>query len=273
MNLDGLRVNHAGLDSAAQDLYTAVKEIDDRMNRLEGGLAPLKSDWTGNAQTSYHSAKAKWDTSMREMRDLLDQTSQTVNNSNADYKAADQRGAAAFDIGRITSPGQGRRPTAAGPFGGRDQVREGETNTMFFVVGALSGASGPRRPRGQDPGGPDALNEAQTDLPTASSTASQDPSERPSAARRPGTSSASTTARPTRSSPTPSTASPRTSRLPRRRPAGRAAGRRRRPVRADDLNRKREMAEGLQSVWQHSEGDAAYRHVPQRPRRATAPRE
>ena len=50
MNIDGLRVNHAGLDQAAQDLYTAVKEIDDRMNRLESELAPLRSDWTGQAQ-------------------------------------------------------------------------------------------------------------------------------------------------------------------------------------------------------------------------------
>ena len=97
MTLDGLRVNHAGLDTAAQDLYTAVKEIDDRMNRLENELAPLRSDWTGNAQASYHAAKARWDAAISEMRNLLDQTSQTVHQSNADYKAADQRGAAAFD--------------------------------------------------------------------------------------------------------------------------------------------------------------------------------
>ena len=69
MSLDGLRVNHAGLDTAAQDLYTAVKDIDDRMNRLESELAPLKSDWTGNAQTAYHTAKAKWDTAIQEMRE------------------------------------------------------------------------------------------------------------------------------------------------------------------------------------------------------------
>ena len=50
MSLDGLRVNHAGLDTAAQDIYTAVKDIDDRLNRLENELAPLSSDWTGNAQ-------------------------------------------------------------------------------------------------------------------------------------------------------------------------------------------------------------------------------
>lgn len=98
MSLDGLRVNHAGLDTAAQDLHATVKEIEDRMNRLESELAPLRSDWTGNAQAAYTSAKAKWDGAIQEMKDLLDQTSQTVYQSNADYKAADQRGAAAFDI-------------------------------------------------------------------------------------------------------------------------------------------------------------------------------
>ena len=98
MSMDGLRVNHGGLDTAAQDLYTAVKDIDDRMNRLESELAPLRSDWTGNAQNAYTTAKAKWDGAIQDMRDLLDQTSQTVSQSNAEYKAADSRGAAAFDI-------------------------------------------------------------------------------------------------------------------------------------------------------------------------------
>ena len=98
MNLDGLRVNHAGLDTAAEDMYRTVKDIDDRLNRLEQELAPLRSDWTGNAQQAYTTAKAKWDTAIQEMRNLLDQTSQTVHQSNAEYKAADQRGAASFDI-------------------------------------------------------------------------------------------------------------------------------------------------------------------------------
>lgn len=97
MTPDGLRVNHAGLDLAAQDLGAAVKEIDDRMNRLEDELAPLRGDWTGQAQTAYHAAKARWDAAIHEMRDLLDQTSQLVRQSNADYQAADRRGAAAFD--------------------------------------------------------------------------------------------------------------------------------------------------------------------------------
>lgn len=98
MSMDGLRVNHGGLDMAAQDLYTSVKEIDDRMNRLEGELAPLRSDWTGNAQNAYIAAKAKWDGAIQDMKDLLAQTSQSVSQSNAEYKAADQRGAASFEI-------------------------------------------------------------------------------------------------------------------------------------------------------------------------------
>ena len=98
MSLDGLRVNHAGLDTAAEDMYRTVKDIDDRLNRLEQELAPLRSDWTGNAQQAYTTAKAKWDGAIQEMRNLLDETSKTVMQSNAEYKAADQRGAASFDI-------------------------------------------------------------------------------------------------------------------------------------------------------------------------------
>ena len=98
MSLDGLRVNHAGLDTAAEDLATAVKSIDDRLNRLESELAPLRSDWTGNAQNAYEVAKVKWDGAMQDMRNLLQDTSNTVHQSNAEYKAADQRGAASFDI-------------------------------------------------------------------------------------------------------------------------------------------------------------------------------
>jgi early secretory antigenic target protein ESAT-6 len=98
MNLDGIRVQHAALDQAAADMYQTVKDIDDRMNRLESELAPLKSDWHGNAQTAYTRAKAKWDWAIQEMRDLLDESHKTVYQSNAEYQAADKRGAAAFDI-------------------------------------------------------------------------------------------------------------------------------------------------------------------------------
>ncbi|GAB6987030.1 WXG100 family type VII secretion target [Nocardioides pyridinolyticus] len=98
MSTGGLRVNHAGLDTAAQDLSRAVQQIDDRLNRLESELAPLRSDWTGNAQQAYQAAKTKWDAAMQDMKTLLADTSTTVTQSNQEYMAADQRGAASFDI-------------------------------------------------------------------------------------------------------------------------------------------------------------------------------
>lgn len=98
MNLDGLRVNHAGLDTVADDLAQAVARIDERLDRLESELAPLRSDWTGDAQQSYLRAKATWDRAMQEMKGLLHETSTTVVQSNADYRAADRRGAAAFEL-------------------------------------------------------------------------------------------------------------------------------------------------------------------------------
>lgn len=96
MNLDGIRVNHAALNQAAADMFQTVKQIDDRMNRLESELQPLRNDWSGQAQQSYTQAKAKWDRAIEDMRNLLDQSHQTVYRSNDEYAAADRRGAGHF---------------------------------------------------------------------------------------------------------------------------------------------------------------------------------
>jgi len=96
MELDGIRVSHDGLDRAAEGLHQAVRRIDERLDRLEGELAPLRADWTGEAQQAYLVARQRWEQAMREMRDLLDSTGRTVQESNAAYRAADLRGAAAF---------------------------------------------------------------------------------------------------------------------------------------------------------------------------------
>ena len=96
MNLDGIRVNHGSLETAAADMLQSVRDIDDRMNRLEQELEPLRSQWTGNAQQSYTVAKARWDTAIEEMSNLLNQSQSTVTNSNTEYMAADRRGAGRF---------------------------------------------------------------------------------------------------------------------------------------------------------------------------------
>jgi early secretory antigenic target protein ESAT-6 len=99
MGYDGLLVNHGQLDQATQDIASAVKAIDNRMNQLESELNPLQSDWAGNAQAAYADAKRKWDTAIGEMMQLLNETGTTVGQSNQDYHSADMRGANSFQIG------------------------------------------------------------------------------------------------------------------------------------------------------------------------------
>ena len=96
--MDQIRVSHDGLDRAADGLHAGVLRIDERLDRLDAELAPLRSDWTGQAQQAYLTAKQKWEGAIREMRDLLDVTSRTVTESNGAYRAADRRGAASFEL-------------------------------------------------------------------------------------------------------------------------------------------------------------------------------
>jgi 6 kDa early secretory antigenic target len=96
VELDGLKVVHAGLDRTAADLMGVVNGIDDRLRRLEHDLAPLRSSWVGEAQLAYLEAKHRWDAAITEMRDLLRNTSLQVTRSNAEYRAADIRGARSF---------------------------------------------------------------------------------------------------------------------------------------------------------------------------------
>lgn len=96
MQSEGIRVVHDGLDRAADGLTAACRRIDERLDRLEGELAPLRSDWSGEAQAAYEVARARWEQAMREMRDVLESTSHTVAESNGAYRAADLRGAAVF---------------------------------------------------------------------------------------------------------------------------------------------------------------------------------
>jgi 6 kDa early secretory antigenic target len=101
MELDGLKVVHSGLDDAAADLAGIVARIDarlGRLGRLDQDLAPLRQAWVGDAQQAYVVAKRRWDGAVAEMRDLLQQASRQVTQSNSSYRTADARGARAFDL-------------------------------------------------------------------------------------------------------------------------------------------------------------------------------
>ena len=93
---DGIKVNHGALSQGAQDLLGAAKGIQSRLDQLEGDLKPLATDWTGSAREAYVQAKARWDQAIADMILLLQDTGASVDSSNAEYIAADKRGANRF---------------------------------------------------------------------------------------------------------------------------------------------------------------------------------
>ncbi|WP_238998344.1 WXG100 family type VII secretion target [Nocardioides limicola] len=96
MSFDGIKVDHGGLEGAAAQLMSTAQKIGGRLDQLDGELAPLKSDWDGNAKAQYQVAKTEWDGAMKDMMLLLQDVSRAVSSSNDEYRAADQRGAGRF---------------------------------------------------------------------------------------------------------------------------------------------------------------------------------
>lgn len=95
-NQGGLRVNHAALDQAGMDIGGTVTKMDERLDRLERELEPLRSQWSGDQQQVYYVAKGNWDAAMAALRQGLADSRTTVDLSNSEYAAADRRGANRF---------------------------------------------------------------------------------------------------------------------------------------------------------------------------------
>ena len=95
-HLGGLLVDHAALDQAHSDIRAAVNAIDERLSMLESELAPLRSDWSGQAREAYAVSKHRWDSAMAEMKAVLAEVGLSVARSNSEYAGADQASAAGF---------------------------------------------------------------------------------------------------------------------------------------------------------------------------------
>jgi early secretory antigenic target protein ESAT-6 len=91
-----LAVSFGGLDGIAGEIAAGVSKLEQRLNRLEQDLAPLKGDWTGEASIAYQQAKAKWDAAIQDLKTTLAQTGHAVTDSGADYKSTETKNAAAF---------------------------------------------------------------------------------------------------------------------------------------------------------------------------------
>lgn len=93
---DVITVDHVALSHAAGDLAGAVRASEERIGRLAAELAPLHTEWYGQAQQAYLEAKGVWEAAQEQMRLVLASLSSGVLDAGQAYQAADQAGARAF---------------------------------------------------------------------------------------------------------------------------------------------------------------------------------
>lgn len=91
-----LRVNYGALDGASSDLSSGATNIQSALDTMDAELQQLKTNWEGDAQQAYETAKAKWTAGMTGMKDVLAKISQLVAEANTSYNHTDKRNAARF---------------------------------------------------------------------------------------------------------------------------------------------------------------------------------
>lgn len=96
--LDGLRVDHGAIDTAAVGMKRIVDAIDRVLDDLVGDLRPLVDQWDGETKAAFHDCERTWNFAMTEMKDLLDRSRNAISQSNDEFRAVDLKNAANFDF-------------------------------------------------------------------------------------------------------------------------------------------------------------------------------
>lgn len=93
MNAGNLKVQFGSLEAAAADISGSANKLESRIDTLESELAPMRASWEGEAQAAYIAAKSKWDSGMRDIKQLLAEIGTAVTSSNSDYMSTEKANA------------------------------------------------------------------------------------------------------------------------------------------------------------------------------------
>src|SRR5262245_48993158 len=85
--LDGqIKVNFGGLDAGAEAIKGSAAKIASSLEDLKSDLAPLKTEWTGQAAETYAGHQAKWDQAAGDLQQVLASIATALHVANEDYR-------------------------------------------------------------------------------------------------------------------------------------------------------------------------------------------
>ena len=89
-----IQVNYAALEEAASVIQSSSRNIEGKLNELDGQLK--KIEWDGSDREAYHAHKAKWDQAIADMNQILTQIGSAVTTAREGYGQTEQAGVNAW---------------------------------------------------------------------------------------------------------------------------------------------------------------------------------
>lgn len=140
---EDMLVDYGSMSNASSELARASQAISSDLESMDGELKPTQSEWTGEAQTQYLTAKAEWSQSLTDMNQLLAQMGTHVDTSSGNYNTADRQGAASFGarvcggVGAVVPAREWGSADAVARLGlpkGRPRLRTGERGSSALRI-------------------------------------------------------------------------------------------------------------------------------------------
>lgn len=92
-----IRVAGADLEGIVQDLGSASKQIQTRLDDLKSNLEKIfGAGWEGQSREAFNTAHQQWTTQINEMQSIITEAQTSVTTSRENYAAGDKKAAGFF---------------------------------------------------------------------------------------------------------------------------------------------------------------------------------
>lgn len=96
--MESMSVRPEQVTSLSESIRGGATGIRNELNELENKVSTLRGQWGGEAQTSYDAAQRKWDASIGELQQLLEQIARSTQEISQGYTSTDNKAAQRFSI-------------------------------------------------------------------------------------------------------------------------------------------------------------------------------
>lgn len=96
--MESMSVRPEQVTALSEQIRGGATSIRNELNDLESKVSTLRGQWGGEAQASYDQAQRKWDVSIGELQQLLEQIAKSTQDISSGYTDTDNKAAGRFNL-------------------------------------------------------------------------------------------------------------------------------------------------------------------------------